>query len=150
MSEITLQKPDSLGLETQRFVRANGSTLIATAVEWALVTVLVRLGAHYLIAAGFGALTGAGMDFALKRQWAFMRRGTGSLRAESTRYVIVSALSLGWNLLVAYALVRRLHLSPIPGVIAASLLVGTLWNYPLHRWFVFPQITSALLLRRAS
>ena len=150
MAEIIFQKPDSFGLEIQRFARANASTLLATAIEWGLVTVLVRSGGNYLAAAGVGALLGALMDFGLKRQWAFMRRGAGSLRAESMRYVLVSVLSLGWNLLVAYGLVRRLHVSPVPGVLAASVLVGTVWNYPLHRWFVFPEIRSRGLHRRAS
>ena len=104
----------------------------------------------YLLAAGIGALVGAMMDFGLKRQWAFMRRGTGSLRAESVRYLIVSALSLVWNLVMAYVLVHWLHISPVPGVIAASVLVGTFWNYPLHRFFVFPQVSPRALPQHAS
>lgn len=150
MPEITVNAPNSVGLEIQRFARANASTLLATAIEWGLVTVLVRSGSHYLWAAGIGALVGAVLDFALKRQWAFMRRGAGSLGAESVRYVIVSGLSLGWNLLAAYGLVHLLHISAIPGVIAASVLVGAFWNYPMHRLFVFPEVTSGDLLRRVS
>ena len=79
-----------------------------------------------------------------------MRRGHDTLGAESARYVLVSALSLGWNLLIAYALVHLLHVAPIPGVIAASVLVGAFWNYPLHRLFVFPDVASGGLLQRAS
>jgi putative flippase GtrA len=26
----------------------------------------------------------------------------------------------------------------VPGVITASLIIGLLWNYPVHRFFVFP------------
>ena len=140
----------SLALEVQRFVRANASTLLATAVEWVLVTVMVRSGGSYLLAAGCGAFLGALMDFALKRQWAFMRRGTRSLRSESTRYVVVSAFSLGWNLVTAFVLVHFLRVPAIPGVIAASVLVGAFWNYPLHRLFVFPEGKPSGLLRPAS
>ena len=45
---------------------------------------------------------------------------------------------MGWNLLAAWALVGGLGLAPLPGVVAASLLVGAAWNYPLHRLWVFP------------
>lgn len=111
---------------------------------------MVRSGGNYLVSAGVGASLGALMDFALKRRWAFMRRGTGSLRAESMRYVMVSSLSLGWNLIMAYGLVHWLHVPPVPGVIAASVLVGTLWNYPLQRVFVFPDIALRGLHQRAT
>lgn len=148
--DIEIHHPNSLALELERFLRANASTLLATAIEWALVTVMVRSGGSYLLAAGLGACVGALMDFALKRQWAFMRRGTRSLRSESIRYVIVSALSLGWNLLTAYALVHVLKIPAVPGVIAASVLVGACWNYPLHRLFVFPDVSGNGLLRTAS
>lgn len=140
----------ALSLEIRRFVRANASTLLATGIEWGLVTVLVQNRVSYLIAAGVGAFLGAVMDFSLKRQWAFIRRGTGSLRGESTRYVVVSGLSLGWNLAAAYTLVHVLHVAPIPGVIAASILVGALWNYPLHRLVVFPDTGATASVRRAA
>lgn len=150
VANTVLLNPHTLGLEIRRFLRANASTLLATGIEWGLVTVMVRSNVSYLIASGIGAFLGAVMDFSLKRQWAFIRRGTGSFRGESTRYVVVSVLSLGWNLLAAYVLVHMLHVSPIPGVIAASILVGALWNYPLHRLFVFPEAGAHASVRRAA
>lgn len=141
--------PRTTSLEIRRFLRANASTLLATGIEWALVTVLVRSSVNYLLAAGAGALLGAMMDFSLKRKWAFIRRGTGSLQAESARYVFVSALSLGWNLLVAFLLVHVLRVAAIPGVIAASVVVGALWNYPMHRLFVFHEPTARNSVRHA-
>ena len=53
------------------------------------------------------------------------------------RYLWVSAVSLAVNLPVAYGLVDGLGIPAVPGVIAASILVGVAWNYPLHRWYVF-------------
>ena len=134
-------------LETQRFVRANASTLLATAIEWALVTVLVGRHVSYLLAAAIGSILGALMDFSLKRKWAFMRRGKASLKSESARYVGVSAASLALNLLVAFLLVHILHVMPVPGVIAASIVVGALWNYPMHRLFVFPDTNARAAVR---
>lgn len=140
----------SFVLEVRRFIRANASTSLATGIEWILVSVLVGSHVSYLIAAAFGSLVGAVMDFSLKRQWAFIRRGTGSLRAESARYVAVSAISLGLNLAVAYLLVHMLHVMAVPGVIAASIVVGALWNYPTHRLFVFPDVAARVAVRSAA
>lgn len=148
--QTTLEQTPSLAIEIQRFVRANASTLLATGIEWGLVTVLVRAGGNYLIAAAMGAVLGALMDFGIKRKWAFMRRGAGSLHVESTRYLAVAVLSLGWNLGTTFGLVHWLHVPPVPGIIGASVLVGVLWNYPLHRLFVFPENDTSDLLRRVA
>lgn len=123
--------------EVGRFVRANLASTIASGVEYVLVTGLVVAGAHYLYAASAGAVTGAVIDFSLKRHWAFERAHTGSVHHQGLRYLLVSAASLGLNLAVSYAFVDGLKLPAVPGVIAASLVVGFAWNYPLHRLYVF-------------
>ncbi len=124
-------------MELTRFLRANASTLLATALEWGLVTGLVAWHVHYLWAAASGALLGALIDFSIKRHWAFLRGQIGSVHGEALRYVAASGLSLGWNLLVAFLLVNRLHIAAVPGVIIASVMVGVAWNYPVHRYVVF-------------
>ena len=58
-------------------------------------------------------------------------------------------LSLGWNLLIAFVLVHWMHVAPIPGVIGASIVVGVLWNYPMHRLFVFPELHRVRAALRA-
>ncbi|MDQ6612987.1 MAG: GtrA family protein [Gemmatimonadota bacterium] len=132
------EKVRGKGIEARRFVRANASAVVATVLEWGLVTALVAFGVHYLVAAAVGALAGAVIDFSIKRHWAFIRGNVGGVHHEALRYVMASGLSLGLNVLAAYLLVERLHMAKIPGVILASFAVGTLWNYPIHRFFVFP------------
>lgn len=124
--------------EALRFARANLSAGAATAVDWALVAGLVAAGAHYLAAAAAGAAAGAGTDFSLKRHWAFDRAAKRGVSSEGLRYLLVSAASLGWNLAASWLLVSGLGLPSLPGVIAASAAVGAIWNYPLHRLYVFP------------
>jgi putative flippase GtrA len=123
--------------EVRRFVRANLSSAIASGLEWLLVTGLVVAGLHYLVAAAAGAVTGAVTDFSLKRHWAFDRPRRAAIGHEGLRYLAVSAASLALNLPVAYALVDGLGIPAVPGVIAASVLVAVVWNYPLHRFYVF-------------
>lgn len=127
----------TFGLELRRFLRANGSSIGASLLEWVLITVLVGLNVHYLYAATVGAVLGAIMDFAIKRHWAFERGTIGAVHSEGLRYLAASALSLVWNLAVAYTLVDGLHMAKVPGVIASSIIVGIAWNYPVHRYFVF-------------
>ncbi len=134
-----MSRPAGRGLaaEIGRFVRANLSSTIASGLEYVLVTALVLSGVHYLAAATAGAVTGAVADFSLKRHWAFDRASVGAVHHEGFRYLVVAVFSLLLNLALAYLLVDGLHLPAVPGVIAASLVVGFVWNYPLHRYFVF-------------
>lgn len=131
-----------LAAEIGRFVRANLSSTIASGLDYLLVTGLVLAHVHYLWAATAGAIAGAVTDFSLKRHWAFPRVAAGAMHQEGFRYLLVSVTSLGLNLLLAYALVDGLAMPAVPGVIAASIVVGFVWNYPLHRYFVFRGTTA--------
>lgn len=126
-----------LAAEIGRFVRANFSSTVASGLEYLLVTGLVLARLHYLAAATVGAVTGAVTDFSLKRHWAFDRKAKGAVHHEGLKYLVVSAASLVLNLACAYALVDGLRVPAVPGIIAASLVVGFVWNYPLHRCYVF-------------
>jgi putative flippase GtrA len=129
--------------EVGHFLRGNVASAVASGLEWVLVTALVFLGMYYLAAAAIGAVTGALTDFSLKRHWAFMREAKGAIYVEGLRYLAAAASSLGLNLAVAYVLVDGLGVPAVPGVITASLMVGVLWNYPLHRRYVFCRVEDA-------
>ncbi len=136
---VEASRESEFGLEIKKFLRANASSIVATSVDWVLVTVLVAAHVHYLAAATVGALVGAVTDFIIKRHWAFIRTAVGGVRQEAARYVAASAATLGLNLLTAYGFVDRLHFAKVPGVIAASILVGAAFSYPVHRYYVFPE-----------
>lgn len=135
----------SVAAEAGRFARANLAAAVASALEWLLVTGLVLGGVHYLVAAAAGAVTGAATDFSLKRHWAFDRTHRAGVGREGLRYLAVSVVSLALNLAAAYVIVDGLGIAPVPGVIAASVLVGFAWNYPLHRFYVFRSAVSPRL-----
>ncbi len=126
-----------LAAEIGHFLRANVASTVASGLDYLTVAALVLARAHYLAAATAGAVTGAMTDFSLKRHWAFDRAVKGAVEHEGLRYFAVSGASLVLNLAVSYALVDGLRFPAVPGVIAASLLVGFVWNYPLHRCYVF-------------
>jgi putative flippase GtrA len=134
---VTPLSSPRLKRETAGFARAHVSSGCATAVNWVMVATLVPMAVHYLTAAAVGAVSGGVTDFMLKRHWAFHRVTRASMRREGSRYAIASSTSLLWNMAASHLMVGRLHLPAVPGVIAASVLVGIAWNYPMHRFFVF-------------
>ena len=97
---------------------------------------LIALNVYYLVAVVCGAVVGAITDFSIKKYWAFEAR-TGKIPIEALRYAVVSLISAGLNCLLAYGVVEGLGAPKTPGVIGASLAVGFVWNYPMHRWYVF-------------
>jgi putative flippase GtrA len=88
-------------------------------------------------------VSGALTDFSLKRHWAFDREKKAPVTHEGLRYLVVSAGSLVLNLACSYLFVDGLHAYPVAGVIAASVVVGFIWNYPLHRLYVFRKVQAA-------
>ncbi len=69
--------------------------------------------------------------------------GHAPVDRQMVRYAVTSLLSLGLNEAAANILVERVGMHPAPGALAAALLVGLLWNYPMHRFFVFRHPTPA-------
>jgi putative flippase GtrA len=133
---LSLRRASSRLRELRRFFKAQASSGIATAVDWALMASLIALGVHYLWAVVCGAVVGAITDFAVKKWWVFEAK-KGKIPVEALRYALVSAISAGLNCLLAFGLVDGLRAPKTPGVIAASLVVGFVWNYPMHRLYVF-------------
>ena len=129
-------KPPAPKSETIKFVEGQLSAGAATFVDWALLSTVIALGAHYAIAVAVGAVAGACTDFSIKRGWVFKARA-GGLPGQMWRYLLVSGASLAWNELLTFVAVSKLHLPAIPGAIGASVIVGAVWNYPMHRAFVF-------------
>jgi putative flippase GtrA len=119
-----------------KFVKGQLSSGLATVVDWGLMSSLIVLGVNYLIAAAAGALAGALTDFSVKKWWVF-QVAAGRLKGQAMRYALVSAASAGLNCLLAYGLVSGLGAPEVPGVIGASIVIGFVWNYPMHRLYVF-------------
>ncbi len=117
-------------------VRNAGASALATVVDFSLVLAMVEWGRlHPVLATALGCFGGAVVNFSVNRFWVFQRRrptwGTAA------RYAFVSLTSAGLN----SGLLAVLLLVPLGGY---SLLwwvvrgcVYVLWNYPLHRDYVF-------------
>ena len=147
MSEGT-QAEGGKTLEFIRFIKGQLSAGVATGVYWMTVSVLIFQHVFYVHAVMIGSAVGAVTDFAIKKWRVF---GTDIRRShyEALRYAMVSGASAMLNGAVVYALVDWLGFHKVPSVGIASVLVGVLWNYPMHRLFVFSHVDAEKALDKA-
>jgi putative flippase GtrA len=116
--------------------KLQAAALLATAVDHAVMIAAVRFAALApATATALGALSGAGVAFALGRRWVFGATGDAMV-AQALRYGTVSALSLLFNVL-GEALLVRAGVHYIVARVLVALAVGLGWNFPLQRRWVF-------------
>lgn len=123
-------------VEVWRFVRAQVSSALATLVDWILMLGLMTAGVGYPIAVAAGHVAGALTDFSVKKYWAFAAHG-GPMERQAGRYLVAWVGSLAINEVLAWLAIDHLSLPARASVIVISAVVGFVWNYPMHRYFVF-------------
>lgn len=132
MNSLTLKS------HAKSFSKANLTALAATIVDFGTLATLVEIGGlFYVIATACGAVLGAVTNFILNKYWAF-EHGHGRLSAQGFRYALVSGCSLLLNTGLVFCLTDFLGMMYLKSKLVAALIVGWGWNYPLHRYFVFP------------
>ena len=109
----------------------------STILDFAVMT-LFKSGFGFLayIATGFGAVAGGILSFSLGRTWIFAA-SDGHAGWQGFRYVLVWCGSIGLNMAGEYLLVEDVGIQYFIARVPVALAVGLLWNYPLHRYFVF-------------
>jgi putative flippase GtrA len=117
--------------------RAQIASLAATAVDFGTLFLLTEhFGVWYVYSTGAGAALGAVTNFLLNRYWSF-EAGHIEWGPQALRYGLVSAGSLGLNMLGVYAFTAGTGLKYGVSKIITAVLVGLLFNFPLHRRYVF-------------
>ena len=119
------------------FGRAQLASLAATAVDFGTLFFATEvLGVWYVASTGMGAFLGAVTNFLLNRYWSFEATHV-TWGPQAARYGLVSAGSLGLNMLGVYAFTDGLGLKYGLSKVVTALAVGLLFNFPLHRRYVF-------------
>ncbi len=117
--------------------RSQIASLTATFVDFGSLIFLVEIGGVWYVAAtAIGAFLGAVVNFMLGRYWSFTAEND-SVRGQALRYAAVSAISLALNSWGVYLLTEYLGIHYVISRALTALLVGVLFNFPLHRRFVF-------------
>lgn len=124
------------------FSRAQVASLVATGVDFGLLVLLVeRAGLWYVAAATIGAFCGAVANFLLNRHWSF-EAATLRWESQALRYGLVSGGSLLLNVAGVYGLTEVAGSPYAVSKLVTAVVVGWLFNYPLHRAFVFAEPSS--------
>jgi len=110
---------------------------IGTCVDFGTMILLVEaLGAPPTAAAAVGATLGGVTNFILGRSWIFRSR-SGAASWQAARYAMVSGCSAAWNALGEHIVHDLGHVRYLVARAFVAFAVGVLWNFPMHRRFVF-------------
>ena len=117
--------------------RSQLASLTATIVDFSSLIFLVEIaGVWYVAATAMAALFGAVVNFMLGRHWTF-KAADQAVRGQIFRYAVIAALSLILNSLGVYLLTDHLGIYYLISKAISAFLVAVLFNFPLHRHFVF-------------
>ena len=114
----------------------------ATTFDFVVLTVLVELcSVYYVSAVALASSAGGILNYILNRKWAF--RSDATIHGEAFRYLLVSGGSLAWNTFLVWLLTEFASLRYLVSKVIVVAFIGVLWNYPLHRYWVFSRKQTA-------
>jgi putative flippase GtrA len=114
------------------------ASLAATAIDYLVMILCVSVaGLGPVSGTAIGAGTGAITNFTLGRNFTFKAKDRGPVRSQALRYAAVSLMSLGWNTIGEHVFAVMLGLHYVVARLIVGTLVGFIWNFPMHRYFVF-------------
>ena len=118
-------------------LRHQAGAAVATVVDFSMMISLVSLaGASAALGTALGAASGGIVNFLLGRRWIF-RATDHRTGAQAGRYAMVSLGSLLLNTGAMYVLAGSLRYPLVGARVVVAVLVSVLWNFPMHRTFVF-------------
>jgi putative flippase GtrA len=118
------------------FLKAQASSLTATAVDY-LVTFLLQILFQWSMPASIlGTVSGGIVNFTMNRSWVFEARGK-KIQSQAIKYILVWIGNLILVTVGVFVLIKWGGLSLMVAKIIVSLLVGFFYNYILQKRFVF-------------
>ncbi len=120
------------------FTRSTIASVIATAVEFAILPVLVHpLHVRYWVAFASVQFVANAISFLLYKYWAFEARDIGRIEIQYGKQLVIFGGSWALNTLIPSLLSYRLHIEPVLAFLVSQILVYCAWNYPGNRYWVF-------------
>ena len=137
MSIITTIKSGKKPRVIISFLRAQVTAMIATAVDFSIMILLIELlDVWYLLAVIIATLSGGFVGFILGRYWAFISTEVRSFQ-QAKKYLIVMAGSFLLNVGGIYLMVEDFHIQYIIAKVIVAIIVGIGYNFFLQRYYVF-------------
>jgi putative flippase GtrA len=117
--------------------RSQIAAALASLSDYATLITLVELvRVWYVTATTLGGIVGAVTSFLIGRYWSFEARH-GRFASQAFRYGVISGMSILLNTAGVYALKEFLQTPYLASKIVVSICVGILFNFPMHRHYVF-------------
>jgi putative flippase GtrA len=117
--------------------RSQVSSLVATLIDFGTLVFLVEVfKLWYVTATAIGAFVGAVTNFTFGRHWSF-KATDGLVHHQVVKYSLISGTSLILNSLGVYFLTDGVGLKYTESKVVTAILIGLLFNFPLHRVYVF-------------
>ncbi len=119
------------------FLKAQLSSLLATAVDFLLMVAAVELlHIHYTLAVVVGAVGGALTNFIINRYWSF-QAAQAPVKQQGLKYALVWVGSLLLNVSGVYLFTRFAGLSYLAARVIVAVSVGLGFNFVLQKQYVF-------------
>lgn len=119
------------------FSRSQIAAFIATIIDYGVLTFWVEiLHQHYPYGVALGSAFGATVNFSLNRHWSF-EASEDIWHKQLRRYVMVAVGSLILNTGGVFLLTEFAGYHYLISQVFISISVGLLYNFPLHRFFVY-------------
>ena len=121
----------------ESFLKSQVSSIASTIVDFTVLVILTEFFAvYYVHSKGIAAICGAVIGFFLGRNWAF-RSQSGSLKYQSFKYILVSAVSWFLNVKGIYLLTEHYNLHYFVSNVIVAIIVAVFFNFIMYRYFVF-------------
>jgi putative flippase GtrA len=106
-----------------------------TILTFVVYSVCVTIGIHYILALVFGYSVGSLNSYVLNRHWTF-RAGDIAHTTAGTRFALVQAGAIAFNVALLYVFVHHLGIAKIPAqaILTVPVLAVTFF---INRWWSF-------------
>lgn len=109
-----------------------------TAIDWILYFALTRwVHLFYLVAKTISFILAAANNYIWNRTWTF-RSTEKNILKQFLKFFAVSAVGLGFNLLIMRFVVEYLGWSDLIGLILATVVV-MVWNFSVNKFWTFKE-----------
>ena len=130
------------------FVKAQGSALVGTAVDFAMAIFLWKCcEIHYFYATMAGSICGGITNCIINYKYVF-EDAHQKKRHVAMKYFLVWLGSILLNTYGTYFLTEITHINFLCPKVIVSVFVAVLWNYQLQRCFVYKNCHLERLLKK--
>lgn len=130
------------------FVKAQGSALVGTGVDFLMTILLAEcLAIHYLYATMIGAFCGGLTNCIINYKYVF-EDAHQKKRHVALKYFLVWVGSILLNSYGTFFVTELSHLNFLYPKVLVSVVVAVAWNYQLQRYYVYRNCHMERILKR--